>query len=78
LLFVEGQPRDSQLIALEKELRRGIRDAVTRSSRKPFRWGGLTGYEQLEALAQELRRAVWRVGLRADTGANCSAKWSGL
>jgi len=58
LLFVEGEPRDWKLLALEKQLRRGIRDAVTRSSRKPFRWGGLTGYQQLEALAQELRRAV--------------------
>ncbi len=58
MLFVEGQLRDAELIALEKQMRRGIRDAVTRSSRKPFHWGGLTGYQQLEALAQELRRAV--------------------
>ena len=39
-------------------MRRGIRDAVNRSSRKPFRWGGLCGYQQLEALAQELQACL--------------------
>ncbi len=39
-------------------MRRGIRDAVNRSSRKPFRWGGLAGYQQLETLAHELRLAL--------------------
>jgi hypothetical protein len=58
LLFVEGQPRDPTLIALEKQIRKGIRDALNRSSRKPFRWGGLTGYQQLTALAQELRQTA--------------------
>ena len=29
-----------------------IRDAVNRSSRKPFSFGGLTGYRQLEAIAE--------------------------
>ena len=31
-----------------------IRDAVNRTSRKPFRWGGLDGYEQLQAISQAL------------------------
>ena len=31
-----------------------IRDAVNRASRKPFHWGGLVGYEQLEAISQAL------------------------
>jgi hypothetical protein len=42
------------LIAIETQLRRAIRDAVNRPSRKPFHWGGLAGYRQLEAVAQEL------------------------
>jgi hypothetical protein len=58
LLFVEGQLRDPLLIALEKQLGRGIRDALNRSSRKPLRWGGLAGYQQLAALAEELRPSV--------------------
>lgn len=32
----------------------GIRDAANRSSRKPFSWGGLAGYRQLEAIAESL------------------------
>ena len=31
-----------------------IRDAVNRASRKPFHWGGLDGYKQLEAIGQAL------------------------
>lgn len=31
-----------------------IRDAVNRTSRKPFAWGGIAGYRQLEAIAQAL------------------------
>jgi hypothetical protein len=57
-LFVEARPRDPTLLAIEKQIRRGMRDAVNRSSRKPFRWGGLSGYQQLEALAQELRQML--------------------
>ena len=48
-------PRDIQLTAVEAQLRMAIRDAVNRPSRKPFYWGGLTGYQQLEDLAQALR-----------------------
>lgn len=40
---------------IEAQIRTAIRDAVNRPSRKPFHWGGLTGYEQLEAIAQALR-----------------------
>jgi hypothetical protein len=39
---------------IEKQLRRAIRDAVNRSTRKPFAWGGLAGYQQLEAIDQAL------------------------
>src|SRR5271157_1083728 len=47
-------PRDSQLVEIETHIRQAIRDAVNRSSRKPFVWGGLMGYEQLEAIARGL------------------------
>lgn len=39
---------------LEGDLRRATRDAVNRSSRKPFSWGGLAGYRQLEAIGQAI------------------------
>jgi hypothetical protein len=42
------------LIWIETHVRQAIRDAVNRSSRKPFTWGGLSGYEQLEAIAKGL------------------------
>jgi len=35
-----------------------IRDAVNRSTRKPFAWGGLAGYQQLEAIDQALTQLV--------------------
>lgn len=40
---------------IEAQIRVAIRDAVNRPSRKPFYWGGLKGYEQLQAVAQALR-----------------------
>ena len=40
------------LIGIETQVRQAIRDAVNRNSRKPFAWGGLSGYEQLEAIFQ--------------------------
>jgi hypothetical protein len=46
--------RDDVLIKLETWVRMAIRDAVNRKSRKPFYWGGLKGYEQLDAIAQAL------------------------
>lgn len=42
-------------MAIEKQVRRSIRDAVNRSSRRPFQWGGVAGYEQLQAIAERLR-----------------------
>src|SRR5215211_1903173 len=47
-------PRDADLIAIEQQIRHAIRDAVRGTSRKPFTWGGLAGYGQLEAIAQAL------------------------
>jgi len=41
-------------MALEAQIRLAVRDAVNRASRKPFYWGGLRGYEQLEAIARAL------------------------
>ena len=46
--------RDAQLVELETQLRQAIRDAVNRASRKPFHWGGLAGYQQLDGIAQAL------------------------
>jgi hypothetical protein len=37
-----------------------IRDAVNRSTRKPFSWGGLAGYQQLEAIDQALTKLTTR------------------
>jgi hypothetical protein len=47
--------RDVELVAVETAIRQAIRDAVNRTSRKPFLWGGLRGYQQLEAIAQALQ-----------------------
>jgi hypothetical protein len=46
--------RDAQLVAIEHALRQAIREALNRPTRKPFAWGGLNGYQQLEAIAQAL------------------------
>jgi len=42
-------------MSLEEQIRAAIRDAVNRTSRKPFSWGGLKGYQQLQAIAQALQ-----------------------
>ncbi|MDB9371283.1 hypothetical protein PN456_20470 [Nodularia spumigena CS-586/05] len=42
-------------MAIESQIRAAIRDCVNRTSRKPFRWGGLSGYQQLETIGQILR-----------------------
>jgi hypothetical protein len=47
-------PRDPVLIGIETQVRQAIRDAVNRNSRKPFAWGGLSGYEQLAGIVQGL------------------------
>ena len=49
-----GIPRDPLLIWIETKVRQAIRDSVNHRSRKPFAWGGLSGYEQLKAIAQGL------------------------
>jgi hypothetical protein len=41
---------------VEAQIRMAIRDAVKRDSRKPFYWGGLKGYQQLQAISQVLQR----------------------
>jgi hypothetical protein len=48
--------RDALLIAIEQSVRLALRDCVNRTSRKPFAWGGLAGYDQLYAIAQALDR----------------------
>ena len=50
--------RDKDLICIEKQIRQAIRDAVNRNSRKPFYWGGLAGYHQLQAIAQALDQII--------------------
>lgn len=42
-------------MAVEAQIRAAIRDCVNHASRKPFRWGGLSGYQQLEAIGSILR-----------------------
>jgi hypothetical protein len=44
------------LTEIESQFRMAIRDAVNRTTRKPFYWGGLKGYQQLESIAQALHR----------------------
>jgi hypothetical protein len=48
------EQQDAALMGIEAQVRVAIRDAMNRKSRKPFYWGGLKGYEQLEAIAQAL------------------------
>ena len=58
LFLTEGQPRTPQLIEIESQIRKAIRDAVNRKTRKPFQWGGLTGYQQLEVIAKGLHQII--------------------
>ena len=46
------------MIEIEAQIRVAIRDAVNRESRKPFFWGGLKGFQQLDAIAQVLHEMV--------------------
>lgn len=48
--------RDWQLVAIEQQIRSAIADALQRRSRRPFHWGGLTGYGQLGAIGTALHR----------------------
>jgi hypothetical protein len=42
-------------MTIEAQIRAAIRDAVNRPSRKPFYWGGIKGYQQLQAIDQALQ-----------------------
>jgi hypothetical protein len=46
--------RAKELHEIENQFRMAIRDAVNRSTRKPFYWGGIKGYRQLENIALAL------------------------
>ena len=50
--------RDEGLVHIEKQIRQAIRDSVNRNSRKPFYWGGLAVYQQLQAIGQALRQVT--------------------
>lgn len=41
-------------MAIEEQVRMSIRAAVNRSSRHPLQWGGLAGYQQLQAIGAAL------------------------
>ena len=43
---------------IETNIRSAVRDAVNRESRKPFYWGGLKGFQQLDAIAKVLHGMV--------------------
>ncbi|QFS49586.1 hypothetical protein [Nostoc sphaeroides] len=42
-------------MTVEAQIRAAIRDCVNRTSRKPFNWGGIQGYQQLSAIGEILR-----------------------
>lgn len=44
------------MVKIETQVRAAIRDAVNRASRKPFFWGGLKGYQQLQDIAEGLQQ----------------------
>lgn len=46
--------RAKERMEIADQFRMAIRDAVNRTTRKPFYWGGLKGYRQLESIAQAL------------------------
>jgi hypothetical protein len=46
------------LAEIEAQIRTAVRDAVNRESRKPFYWGGLKGFQQLDAIAKALHGMV--------------------
>ena len=52
--MTNGRLRDPELIEIETQIRTAVRDAVNRESRKPFFWGGLKGFQQLDAIAKVL------------------------
>jgi len=52
--LIQGLSRDPELVAIESQIRTAVRDAVNRESRKPFYWGGLKGFQQLDGIAKIL------------------------
>jgi hypothetical protein len=50
--------RDPELVEIETNIRAAVRDAVNRESRKPFYWGGLKGFQQLDAIANVLHGLI--------------------
>lgn len=50
--------RAPELNEIEAQIRTAIRDAVNRPRRKPFAWGGLKGYQHLQAIADGLQQKV--------------------
>lgn len=46
---------DPELHRIATQMRMAIRDAVNRRTRKPFSWGGLAGYQQLQAIDRALQ-----------------------
>jgi hypothetical protein len=42
-------------MAVESQIRAAIRDCVNRTSRKPWSWGGIEGYQQLKTIGAILR-----------------------
>ena len=57
MIQAEGS-RDPELVEIETKIRTAVRDAVNRESRKPFYWGGLKGFQQLEAIAKVLHGMI--------------------
>jgi hypothetical protein len=51
-------------VEIEAHIRAAVRDAVNRESRKPFYWGGLKGFQQLDAIANVLHGLI---GTSAET-----------
>ena len=50
----EEAEKADELREMEEQFRMAIRDAVNRGTRKPYYWGGLKGYHQLESIAQAM------------------------
>jgi hypothetical protein len=46
------------MMEIEGQVRSALRDAVNLASRKPLHWGGLIGYQQMEAIGQACHRVA--------------------
>jgi len=47
---------------IEGQVHSALRDAVNLASRKPMYWGGLAGYQQMEAIGQACHQVADREG----------------